>query len=126
MSAAAENGEEELLVSDFFFNVSAAQLRRLSAQGSVFGLMPPCSHPPFLQDYEEEEAVDTEAATKVDAEKKGYVGIHATGFKELMLKPELLQAITACGFEHPSEGTSGSSSFRVSSVCLAANLVTRS
>lgn len=61
------------------------------------------SHP---QDYEEEEAVDTEAATKVDAEKKGYVGIHATGFKELMLKPELLQAITACGFEHPSEGMS--------------------
>ncbi|MEW5300257.1 MAG: hypothetical protein WDW36_003199 [Sanguina aurantia] len=56
-----------------------------------------------LLDYEEEEAVDTEAATKVDAEKKGYVGIHATGFKELMLKPELLQAITACGFEHPSE-----------------------
>ncbi|MEW5311374.1 MAG: hypothetical protein WDW38_003095 [Sanguina aurantia] len=59
-----------------------------------------------LLDYEEEEAVDTEAATKVDAEKKGYVGIHATGFKELMLKPELLQAITACGFEHPSEGMS--------------------
>lgn len=61
--------------------------------------------PPRLQDYEEEEAVDTEATTKVDAEKKGYVGIHATGFKELMLKPELLQAVTACGFEHPSEGT---------------------
>ncbi len=32
------------------------------------------------------------------------MGIHATGFKELMLKPELLQAITDCGFEHPSEG----------------------
>lgn len=48
---------------------------------------------------------ETEAgAAKAGQEKKGYVGIHATGFKELMLKPELLQAITDCGFEHPSEG----------------------
>lgn len=47
---------------------------------------------------------DAGAATKAGQEKKGYVGIHATGFKELMLKPELLQAITDCGFEHPSEG----------------------
>lgn len=55
---------------------------------------------------EEEEVQETEAAAgKTGTEKKGYVGIHATGFKELMLKPELLQAITDCGFEHPSEGT---------------------
>jgi len=47
---------------------------------------------------------DAGAAAKTGQEKKGYVGIHATGFKELMLKPELLQAITDCGFEHPSEG----------------------
>jgi len=57
-----------------------------------------------LLDYEEEEVQETEAAgVKGGQEKKGYVGIHATGFKELMLKPELLQAITDCGFEHPSE-----------------------
>eukprot|EP00798_Chlamydomonas_sp_ICE-L_P019497 gene19497-26160_t len=57
-----------------------------------------------LLDYEEEEVPETEAgAAKAGGEKKGYVGIHATGFKELMLKPELLQAITDCGFEHPSE-----------------------
>ena len=38
--------------------------------------------------------------------KKGsYVGIHATGFKDFLLKPELLRAIVDCGFEHPSEGT---------------------
>ncbi len=37
------------------------------------------------------------------------MGIHATGFKELHLKPELLQAITDCGFEHPSEGKTRSS-----------------
>lgn len=58
-----------------------------------------------LLDYEEEEVQEQEAvAGKSGQEKKGYVGIHATGFKELMLKPELLQAITSCGFEHPSEG----------------------
>ncbi len=50
---------------------------------------------------------DAGAAAKTGQEKKGYVGIHATGFKELMLKPELLQAITDCGFEHPSEGARG-------------------
>jgi len=58
-----------------------------------------------LLDYEEEEVPeqDAGAGAKSGTEKKGYVGIHATGFKELMLKPELLQAITDCGFEHPSE-----------------------
>lgn len=40
-------------------------------------------------------------------DKKGsYVGIHATGFRDFLLKPELLRAITDCGFEHPSEGQS--------------------
>ena len=60
-----------------------------------------------LLDYEEDVEVqdnDAVAGTKAAAEKKGYVGIHAAGFKELMLKPELLRAITDCGFEHPSEG----------------------
>lgn len=38
--------------------------------------------------------------------KKGsYVGIHSTGFRDFLLKPELLRAIVDCGFEHPSEGT---------------------
>jgi len=37
-------------------------------------------------------------------EKKGsYVGIHSTGFRDFLLKPELLRAITDCGFEHPSD-----------------------
>lgn len=39
------------------------------------------------------------------ADKKGsYVGIHSTGFRDFLLKPELIRAITDCGFEHPSEG----------------------
>lgn len=33
-----------------------------------------------------------------------YTGIHSTGFKEFLLKPELMRAINDCGFEHPSEG----------------------
>jgi ATP-dependent RNA helicase UAP56/SUB2 len=31
------------------------------------------------------------------------VTIHSTGFKDFLLKPELVRAIVDCGFEHPSE-----------------------
>lgn len=31
------------------------------------------------------------------------MGIHASGFKDFLLKPELLRAIVDAGFEHPSE-----------------------
>lgn len=58
----------------------------------------------------------TEAGTTADdglvikqenGDKKGsYVGIHSTGFKDFLLKPELVRAITDSGFEHPSEGKS--------------------
>ena len=65
-------------------------------------------------DNEQEVQVDNKA-TEVNAEgngesqakdsdKKGsYVGIHSTGFKDFLLKPELSRAIIDCGFEHPSE-----------------------
>lgn len=47
------------------------------------------------------------SGTAAAADKKGsYVGIHSTGFRDFLLKPELLRAITDCGFEHPSEGQS--------------------
>lgn len=50
---------------------------------------------------------DLEAPAAANADKKGsYVGIHSTGFRDFLLKPELLRAITDCGFEHPSEGQS--------------------
>jgi hypothetical protein len=64
-----------------------------------------------LLDYEEEEVVGTGApaaaapAPARETKKGSYVGIHATGFRDLMLKPELMKAITDSGFEHPSEGT---------------------
>merc|ERR1712070_684171 len=50
----------------------------------------------------EDEGTD---ANKGDAaaQQKGYVGIHTSGFKDFLLKPELQRAIQDCGFEHPSE-----------------------
>ncbi len=86
------------------------------------------SHEEDLIDYSDEEIPTTDGAatatatgaTNGDAAKKGdltvsggnadkkgsYVGIHSTGFRDFLLKPELTRAITDCGFEHPSEGQS--------------------
>lgn len=71
-----------------------------------------------LIDYEEDEVLQVSASAsslaaassggagekKDGPVKKGYVGIHSTGFRDFLLKPELLRAIGDCGFEHPSEG----------------------
>lgn len=71
-----------------------------------------------LIDYEEDDAtVSAPAATNGAAaatgdgaaaesrdQKGSYVGIHSTGFRDFLLKPELLRAISDLGFEHPSEG----------------------
>lgn len=85
------------------------------------------SHEEDLIDYSDEELQTTDAAAPATAaaangaaddkkgdltvtgargaDKKGsYVGIHSTGFRDFLLKGELLRAITDCGFEHPSEG----------------------
>jgi superfamily II DNA/RNA helicase len=35
--------------------------------------------------------------------KAQYGSIHSSGFRDFLLKPELLRAIADCGFEHPSE-----------------------
>ena len=62
-----------------------------------------------LLDYEEQdEQEETVAAAAGDGaskkEVKGtYVSIHSSGFRDFLLKPELLRAIVDCGFEHPSE-----------------------
>lgn len=45
------------------------------------------------------------AEGKKDEQKGSYVGVHSTGFRDFLLKPELLRAISDLGFEHPSEGT---------------------
>ncbi len=63
-----------------------------------------------LLDYEEQDEQEesiNEVAADVPAKKdvKGtYVSIHSSGFRDFLLKPELLRAIVDCGFEHPSEG----------------------
>lgn len=65
-------------------------------------------------DYSDSEEIAVQTSTTAgeettngkEADKKGsYVGIHATGFRDFLLKPELLRAIGDCGFEHPSEGS---------------------
>jgi ATP-dependent RNA helicase UAP56/SUB2 len=57
------------------------------------------------QNNEKAAADDVSKLKQENGVKKGsYVGIHATGFKDFLLKPELVRAITDCGFEHPSEG----------------------
>uniref|UniRef100_H0XKC6 RNA helicase n=1 Tax=Otolemur garnettii TaxID=30611 RepID=H0XKC6_OTOGA len=60
-----------------------------------------------LSDYEEDEELQappesTPAPPKKDV-KGSYVCIHSSGFRDFLLKPELLRAIVDCGFEHPSE-----------------------
>uniref|UniRef100_F7IAL9 RNA helicase n=1 Tax=Callithrix jacchus TaxID=9483 RepID=F7IAL9_CALJA len=60
-----------------------------------------------LLDYDEEEEPQapqesTPAPPKKDI-KGSYVSIHSSGFRDFLLKPELLRAIVDCGFEHPSE-----------------------
>lgn len=61
-----------------------------------------------LLDYEDEEQHEQQNGNKVETvakkDVKGtYVSIHSSGFKDFLLKPELLRAIMDCGFEHPSE-----------------------
>merc|ERR1711963_743951 len=57
-----------------------------------------------LLDYEENEEVTAvaESAEKKDV-KGAYVSIHSSGFRDFLLKPEVLRSIGDCGFEHPSE-----------------------
>merc|ERR1712226_822739 len=57
-----------------------------------------------LLDYEEDQAEETEttdAGEKKDV-KGSYVSIHSSGFRDFLLKAELMKAIVDCGFEHPS------------------------
>ncbi|XP_001606735.1 ATP-dependent RNA helicase WM6-like [Nasonia vitripennis] len=61
------------------------------------------------EDYEDEEqtvklaASDSEVAPAKKEVKGTYVSIHSSSFRDFLLKPELLRAISDCGFEHPSE-----------------------
>merc|ERR1712190_619256 len=52
---------------------------------------------------EDTEQKETKEEPKDGAKKANFAAIHASGFKDFLLKPELLRAIVDCGFEHPSE-----------------------
>jgi ATP-dependent RNA helicase UAP56/SUB2 len=61
-----------------------------------------------ILDYDEEENEATVDAAGGDGPAKKdvkgtYVSIHSSGFRDFLLKPELLRSIVDCGFEHPSE-----------------------
>ena len=62
-----------------------------------------------LLEYDDDTTTDKNATGDgVDAAKRDvkgtYVSIHTSGFRDLLLKPEILRAIKDFGFEHPSEG----------------------
>eukprot|EP00444_Apocalathium_aciculiferum_P028970 CAMPEP_0183430506 /NCGR_PEP_ID=MMETSP0370-20130417/51707_1 /TAXON_ID=268820 /ORGANISM="Peridinium aciculiferum, Strain PAER-2" /LENGTH=95 /DNA_ID=CAMNT_0025615877 /DNA_START=74 /DNA_END=358 /DNA_ORIENTATION=+ len=60
-----------------------------------------------LPDFDEDETNENKATKEEpkdgETKKGSYAAIHASGFKDFLLKPELLRAIVDCGFEHPSE-----------------------
>jgi len=61
-----------------------------------------------LLDYEDDEQEQPAGDGVTDGNQKkevkgSYVSIHSSGFRDFLLKPELLRAIVDCGFEHPSE-----------------------
>ncbi|PVF92148.1 putative SUB2-mRNA export protein [Serendipita vermifera] len=65
---------------------------------------------PELADYEDEPEYPTATGAGAGAvtggeetDKKNYAGIHSSGFRDFLLKQELLRAISDLGFEHPSE-----------------------
>lgn len=70
-----------------------------------------------LLDYEDEEQNDQTIAETTEAPKKDvkgtYVSIHSSGFRDFLLKPEILRAIADCGFEHPSEGKLDNKRYRL-------------
>ena len=58
---------------------------------------------PDYEDYILEDNDNIAAGNGAAAKPTTYTGVHSTSFKDMLLKPELLQAITDCGFEHPSD-----------------------
>ncbi|CAK0843164.1 unnamed protein product, partial [Prorocentrum cordatum] len=59
-----------------------------------------------LPDFDEEERAEAKEEPKEgdDGKKKGgFATIHSSGFRDFLLKAELMRAIVDCGFEHPSE-----------------------
>ena len=57
-----------------------------------------------LLDYQEELPRNEQPEEVTSQSSKGsHASIHASGFKDFLLKPELYRAILDSGFEHPSQ-----------------------
>eukprot|EP01111_Echinosteliopsis_oligospora_P018970 TRINITY_DN895_c0_g1_i3.p1 TRINITY_DN895_c0_g1~~TRINITY_DN895_c0_g1_i3.p1 ORF type:complete len:344 (+),score=83.28 TRINITY_DN895_c0_g1_i3:105-1034(+) len=56
-----------------------------------------------LAQYTSDEEDDGVKTKQTDKPKDTHVALHASGFREFLLKPEIFRAIVDCGFEHPSE-----------------------
>jgi len=54
-----------------------------------------------LPDFDDEAHEEEVAADMKD--KKNYTSIHASGFRDFLLKPELQRAVVECAFENPSD-----------------------
>lgn len=56
-----------------------------------------------LPDFDDDPTFNSNGATDTVAKKGHHIGIHASGFRDFLLKAELIRAVVDCGFEHPSE-----------------------
>ncbi|XP_033731082.1 spliceosome RNA helicase DDX39B-like [Pecten maximus] len=58
----------------------------------------------YIEEPEDETTPSKKAGHVSGGNMKGeYVSIHSSGFRDFLLKPELLRSIADCGFEHPSQ-----------------------
>ncbi|PSN57386.1 ATP-dependent RNA helicase DDX39A [Blattella germanica] len=69
------------------------------------GYQDEAQHDHLLDYVDEETQVKPEAAAAHVPEEveRTYVSVHSSGFRDFLLKPEILKAINDFGFEHPSE-----------------------
>lgn len=58
---------------------------------------------PEYDDNAGEEAVEADSKEGQDRKVGTYVNLHTAGFKDFLLKDEIMKSIQECGFEHPSE-----------------------
>lgn len=58
----------------------------------------------FIPDYEEDVNAHLDSVDPAEKFRGSYSSIHSSGFRDFLLKPELLRAIKDRGYEHPSQG----------------------
>ena len=75
----------------------------ISVENAYLVLLSPAEPTEELTTTTDAPAAAGEGAVESKDQKGSYVGVHSTGFRDFLLKPELLRAISDLGFEHPSE-----------------------